>query len=345
MVRANHRVGDDAREQRLDGGQDGDGDAVGKLFAQQIDRELRHVQLGQAGVDGVQIADGAHVHAEQGYHDHAHDDGDKRAGHLGSQRAQSRPQKQHRQAYRTYHERLPIEGAEVRGECRYFVERFDCRRPCGVCEPEEVFQLADYDGHRDARRETGGDGVGHEADDGAQLEQAHEHKQHAGDQRRRHQPVDAVGRDDAGHDGCEGGGGAGDLHARAAEEGDQESCDNCGVEPLLGTDARCDCQRDGERQRHDGDYDARHDVAGKLLFELFFGGMLDDAEQDRFDFVALQGCLIPPRCFVICRPRCPPGCFRAAFRVAQDSPGRFRAHCPIPYWGQKNSTQAIPGGI
>lgn len=38
--------------------------AVGKLVAQQIDRELRHVQLGQAGVDGVQIADGAHVHAE-----------------------------------------------------------------------------------------------------------------------------------------------------------------------------------------------------------------------------------------------------------------------------------------
>ena len=84
--------------------------AVGKLVAQQIDRELRYVQLGQAGVDGVQIADGAHVHAEQRYHDHAHDDGDKRAGHLGSQRAQSRPQKQHRQAHRAHHERLPSRG-------------------------------------------------------------------------------------------------------------------------------------------------------------------------------------------------------------------------------------------
>ena len=131
-----------------------------------------------------------------------------------------------------------------------------------------------------------------------------------------------------------------------AEEGDQESCDNCGVEPLLGTDARCDRQRDGERQRHDGDYDARHDVAGKLLFELFFGGMLDDAEQDRFDFVALQGCLIPPRCFSFCCTRCPPGCFCAPpYRIALFSPGRFCAHGSIPYWGQKNSTQAIPGGI
>ena len=112
-----------------------------------------------------------------------------------------------------------------------------------------------------------------------------------------HQPVESVGRDDTGHDGREGRGGAGNLHARAAEEGDQEACDNGGVESLLRADARCDRQRDGERQRHDGDHDARHDVAGKLLFELLFGGMLDDAEQDRFDFVALQGCLIPPHCF------------------------------------------------
>ena len=181
VMRADHGVGDDAREQRFDSGEDGDGDAVGQLVAQQVERELRHMQLGQAGVDGVKITDGAHVHAEQRHHDHAYDDGDKRAGHLGSQRTQSRPQKQHREAHCAHDERLPIEGSEVCCEGRYFVGRFDRHCARGIRKPEEVFQLADHDGRRNSRREAGGDGVGHESDNGSQLEQAHDHEQNAGD--------------------------------------------------------------------------------------------------------------------------------------------------------------------
>ena len=46
VVRADHGVSDDARQQRLDGGQNSDGDAVWQLIAQQFDRKLRHMQLG-----------------------------------------------------------------------------------------------------------------------------------------------------------------------------------------------------------------------------------------------------------------------------------------------------------
>mgnify|MGYP004486172309 CR=1 FL=1 len=123
---------------------------------------------------------------------------------------------------------------------------------------------------------------------------------------RRDEAIDAVGRDDAGHDGRERGGGAGDLHARAAEERDKEACDDGRVQALLRADARSNRQRDRKRQRHDGDHDARYDVAGKLLFKLLFARVLNDAEQNRFNFVALQRFSIPLRRISIAS-RAPPG--------------------------------------
>lgn len=117
------------------------------------------------------------------------------------------------------------------------VGRLDRRRAGGVREPEEIFQLANDDGHRNTRREARGDGIRNKADDGAQLEQAHNHEQHAGDKRRRHQAVDAVGRDNAGHDGRERRRRSRDLHARAAEERDKEACDDGRVQALFRADA------------------------------------------------------------------------------------------------------------
>lgn len=175
------------------------------------------------------------------------------------------------------------------------VGRLDRRRAGGVREPEEIFQLANDDGHRNTRREARGDGIRNKADDGAQLEQAHNHEQHAGDKRRRHQAVDAVGRDNAGHDGRERRRRSRDLHARAAEQRDKEACDDGRVQALLRADTRSNRQCDRKRQRHDGNHDARYDVAGKLLFKLLFARVLNDAEQNRFNFVALQRFSIPLR--------------------------------------------------
>lgn len=53
------------------------------------------------------------------------------------------------------------------------------------------------------------------------------------------------------------------------------------------------CERDGKGESHHGHHDAREDVFGQLLPELFGAGMLDDAEQYRFDLVALQCDALP----------------------------------------------------
>jgi hypothetical protein len=55
-----------------------------------------------------------------------------------------------------------------------------------------------------------------------------------------------------------------DLHAAAAEDGDQEARDDRGVEALLGLDSRRDAEGDRERQRHHADDHAGHDVAREL---------------------------------------------------------------------------------
>ena len=140
-----------------------------------------------------------------------------------------------------------------------------------------------------------GDGIRNKADDGAQLEQTHNHEQHAGNERRRDEAIDAVGRDNAGNDGRERRCRAGDLHTRTTEKRDEEACDDGRAQALLRADARSNRQRDRKRQRHDGDHDARYDVAGKLLFKLLFARVLNDAEQNRFNFVALQRFSIPLR--------------------------------------------------
>jgi len=61
------------------------------------------------------------------------------------------------------------------------------------------------------------------------------------------------------------------------------------IETLLGGNARSDGERDGERQRHDGNDDAGDNVLGDLPAQFLFIGVLDDAEQYGFDLVVLHG--------------------------------------------------------
>ncbi len=89
------------------------------------------------------------------------------------------------------------------------------------------------------------------------------------------QPAHAVLRHDASHDGGEGGGGTGDLHAAPAEKGDQEAGDDGGVDALLRADAAGQSQSDGKGQRDDG-----HDHAGyQILCELAAGVVLETVKQ------------------------------------------------------------------
>ena len=148
-----------------------------------------------------------------------------------------RPAEQDDQAYNAYDESLDVEGPYMRSDCRKFVCGVYRGGSFGKGEPQQVFKLSYEQCHGNACGESGGDGVGDEADDGAQLEQTHEHEQHAGDDGGGHQPLESVGRHDAGHDGGEGGSGARYVHAASAEQRNDEAGHDGGVKALLGADA------------------------------------------------------------------------------------------------------------
>lgn len=283
MVRADHGIGHHAGQQRFDGRENRDGEAVGQLLAEQIEAQLGQLQLRNTGVDGVEVADGVHVHAQTAHHGDSCEHRDERAGDA---LAHTRPQHEHRQAHETHDERLDVEGGEIGDHSRELVHRLDSEGACRIREAEQILELARHDGHRDARREARGDGVGHEADERAQAENAHEDQQHARDDGRGHQAVHAARGDDARHDGGERGGGTRDLNRAAAEQRDDEARDDGGIKALLGADARSDGQGDRQRQRHDGHHDAGDDVARYLALELFRVLVLDDAEEDGLDLVA-----------------------------------------------------------
>ena len=270
-----HGVGNHARQQRLDGRKDGDGDAVGKLVAEQVQAELGKLQRGQARLDGVQVADGVDLQAKRGHHGGAHDNGHQRTGdalgHL-------RPHHQNGKAHHAHQHSLPVHRGDVSRQSAQLIGGVDGGGAGGVRQPQQVLDLPDHDGHRNTRCEAGGDRVGNEADKRAELEQAHEHEHHPGNDGGSYQALHAVGGHDARDDGGEGGGGTGDLHAAAAQERDQEARDDSGVKALLRAYARCDGQRDGKRQRHHGHHHARDDVLWDLAAQLLFAGVLDDAE-------------------------------------------------------------------
>ena len=284
VMAADHGVGHHAGEQRLDGGQNGDGDAVGELVAEELQGKLGHTEGGQGAVDDVEVADGADLKAESAHQRDARKQSHKRAGHALSH---ARPEEQYRQADNAHQTRLPVHRGEITHEGSQLLGRLHRNGVGRVGEAEEVLQLADGQRDGDTRREPSGDGEGDEADDGTQLEQTHENEQDARDNGGSNEALHAIGGHDAGHNGGEGRRGTRDLHATATEERDEEAGDDGGVEALFRRDARGDAQRDGKRQRHHGHHDARHDVLRDLLFQLFFAGMLDNAEKDGLQLVAL----------------------------------------------------------
>ena len=127
-------------------------------------------------------------------------------------------------------------------------------------QAEEILPLAHEDDDGNAGREADDDGVRDEADDAAELQESHREQHHAGHQRRGLQSRDAVLRRDAGEHRDEGAGRAGNLHARAAEDGCRKPGNDRRVQPLLRLGAGGDGEGHRERQRDDADDDARDDV-------------------------------------------------------------------------------------
>src|SRR3989449_84917 len=132
-------------------------------------------------------------------------------------------------------------------------------------EPQEVLDLAREDDQGDAAREPDGDRVRDELDGAAEPGEAEAREDDAREQGGRGEAVHAVALHDGVHDDHERARGAADLHARAAERGDQETGHDGGEEAALGADAARDREGDRERQRHDADDHARDDVREELV--------------------------------------------------------------------------------
>ena len=108
------------------------------------------------------------------------------------------------------------------------------------------------------------DRVGNELDVGADPQQARGDQDHARHQGGEDDAVDAVplrGRRDQ-HD--EGAGRPADLEAAAAEQRHDEAADDSGVEPAVRRHARGDRDRHRQRQRDDGNRQAREHIGAEI---------------------------------------------------------------------------------
>ena len=84
---------------------------------------------------------------------------------------------------------------------------------------------------------------------------------------------------DAVDDDDERAGRSADLHAAAAERGDQKAGDDGGVETALGRDAGGDGKRQRQRKRNDPDHDSGDDVAPDCVARIPFS-KTDDGLRD-----------------------------------------------------------------
>ena len=141
------------------------------------------------------------------------------------------------------------------------------RVECHLLEAEHVAQLCGENRHGDARREADDDGIRDELDDRAEAEHAHQHEQHAGQQRGHRETRDAIlrARHDAVNDDDERARRPAYLHTAAAEQRDDEAGHDGRDDALLGRHAAGDAEGDGKRQRHDTHDDAGQHILPQLL--------------------------------------------------------------------------------
>jgi hypothetical protein len=131
-------------------------------------------------------------------------------------------------------------------------------------QPEEVLPLVGPDDHRDAGGESRDHRVGNELDDGAEARNSQQQQDHAGQQSRDLQAVDAVSSSDACENDDEGAGRTRDLHPTAAEQRNHHAGDDRRVEPLLRLGALGNREGHRQRQRHDTDDESGDDVTQPL---------------------------------------------------------------------------------
>ena len=124
------------------------------------------VQLRKGAADSVEIANGVYIHAHQIHHADAYENGNERAGDLP---VESGPQKQHCQADQANQHRFGVDGGDVLHNCLDLIGGFYGRGACWISKPQQVFDLTDNDGDRDACGKARSDGIGNEANKRTKL--------------------------------------------------------------------------------------------------------------------------------------------------------------------------------
>ena len=138
-------------------------------------------------------------------------------------------------------------------------------------EAEEVADLQGADDHRDSRGEAAGHRIGHELDEPPHPRHGHGHEEQSREDRGQEQAAQAETVRNGREHHHEGRGGARHLHARAAEQGDETSGHDGGVEAVLGRDAGSDGEGHRQRQGHDPDHGPRHEIRAEGLAAVAVG--------------------------------------------------------------------------
>ncbi|MNE48694.1 hypothetical protein D3C80_1431740 [compost metagenome] len=132
-------------------------------------------------------------------------------------------------------------------------------------QAEQVLELQGGDDDADARGEAQGHRIGDELDQAAGAQQAQGDQDQPGHQGAQQQAAEAELLGDRQQDHHEGRGGAGDVEARAAAQGDQRGADQHRIEAMLWRHAHRNRQGHGQRNGDDADGDAGAQIAAQAF--------------------------------------------------------------------------------
>ncbi len=288
MLAAGHAIGDDGGQERLDGGERGNRKRRREQLANEIkgqpERLAVRARLGPWRDERREhLRDARMHHAVDGVGEPAVDRRDLEAGDVALEQPRGNGgegQHQQRRGHGLQDARKQDQAEQCRraeqgvgqadrghrgGDRGDFLDVVIGH--VGDFEAEEILHLQGGDDDANACGEARGDGERHKLDEAAQPREAHEHEQDARHERGDGEACEAVFRDDGREDHDEGGGGAGDLHARAAEGGGDAASDDGGVEAVLRGHTGDHGERHGEGN---GDH-ADDRACGEILAEVVPG--------------------------------------------------------------------------
>ena len=270
MPVAYHAIRHRGREERFDRPQDGYRHRHGEQTLDGLPIQRRHRRPGELGLDAEAVAyrvDLRHpgVHLEEihahGHHDNRH----QRTRHL---LRKQRREGNDRDAQHAHPGVPPIHRIEMPRVEHPLPDEIARDRLPPEAQPEDVGNLRGEDRHRNTARKPDDDGIGDELDDRPQPEDAQRDEHHARQERRHHQPLDAILLDNPVNNHDKRTRRPAYLHLAPAQKRDEETRHNGRNDTLLRTHARGDAKGDGQGQRHNPHDDPRHQVRHKVCSRI-----------------------------------------------------------------------------